>query len=311
VKLEEMLKLFLDSRKHGITGARKKCADSTLEFYEDRMRVFLDYLIEHCDGIMKYESIRRLHIVQFLGWLDKQEWSDAYKQGVLRSVKAFFNWVDKDEDCRLYELKGMQRYLPAIGRTPQRTDIPRNFDIRQFRASFDLENKWQFRDYVASSLMINNGIRIAELCDIKLGDLFFDNNQVKVTGKGSKSRLVPLTNDMIRLLRAWIKRRESIKTAADSDYLFVSKYKGKMTGGAFAHKFQKHCVKHSLPRITPHSFRHAFCTNYLVKGGNMEKLRNISGHSSYDVLRTYLHVGEMGSQSLKDEVERVNLLKDV
>jgi site-specific recombinase XerD len=315
--IEEMIRLFIDSRRRGTTGARRKASPATIEFYERHLRVFANFLqTEVASGsVTRYESIRRLHIVQFLDWLDRKQaagdWTRATVLQTLRTLRCFFRWVDKDEDCQLYELKGLQKYLPTIEKTAMRTDIPQTLDMKKFRMSFNTDNRWQYRDYVAASLMLTNGIRISELCGLKIGDIKFEDKVIIVFGKGREHRLVPITNDMIRLLKGWLRVRENCKTAEGSEFVFVSKYSGKMDNTGFAHRFQKHCDKHGLPRITAHTFRHVFATNYLKQGGDIEKLRNVMGHSSYEILKNYLHMAKLGGKSIQEEVERVNLLKEV
>lgn len=313
MNMEEMIRLFLDSRKRGVSGARKRSSPATVDFYRKHLRIFADYLVtETEDSVTRYESVRRMHIVGYLDWLDAKKdtkvWSQATVLQNLRTLRAFFRWVDKDEDCQLHELKGLQKYLPAIPRTPRRADIPDSSEMKKFRDLYNTHNRWEYRDYVAVSLLMTNGIRIGELCGIKMDHIQLDNKLVVVTGK-TGTRVVPITNEMVRLIKGWMKRRGGCKTAEGSDFLFVGKYRGQMTEEGFAHRFSKHGKRHGLPRITAHTFRHGFCTNYLRRGGDIEKLRNITGHTSYEMLKEYLHLAKFGTKEAQDELEKVNFLK--
>jgi integrase/recombinase XerD len=310
--LDEMIRLFLDSRKRGVTGAKKKCSRHTLMFYERHLTAFQDFLQSECGGVVRYDSIRRPHIVQLLDWLDKKEqdkvWSKATCLQMLRSLRAFFRWVDRDEDCQLYELKGLQRYLPVIGQTPQRTDIPERHVLQKFLAGFDTRSDWNYRDFVAASLLLSNGIRIGELCTLRLDGLKFEERTVVVNGKNGL-RLVPIPNDTVRLLKGWLRRRSQLRMR-DSEYVFVSRTKDRINESSLANRFKKHYERCGLPRITAHTFRHVFCTNYLRKSGNIEKLRCITGHSSYAMLLNYQHEAQMSGKELQAELERVHKQED-
>jgi integrase/recombinase XerD len=313
VVLEYMLKVFIDSRKRGTTGARKKCTERTLEIYRYNLGMFFDWLQkEH--GVAGYKDIARLHIVQFLDWLEAKEaageWKRATTLQMLRCLRTFFRWVDKDEECQDANLRGVQRWLPMIEKCPRRTDIPQIADIKSFKNSFNTSNKWGYRNYVATCLLINNGIRIGELCNLKINDVQFEDKKLIVSGK-TGTRLVPFTDDVGRLLKGWLKRRQQCGKYADSPYLFISKRSEKMDPNAFQQAFRKHRLKAGLPRISAHTFRHVFCTNYLKKGGDIAKLQTVSGHSSMQMLSEYLHLAKLGSKSVQDEMERVNLLKEL
>jgi integrase/recombinase XerD len=313
VVLEYMLKTFIDSRKRGTTGARKKCTSRTLDIYKYNLGIFFGWLqTEH--GIAGYESIARLHIVQFLDWLEAKETSGEWKRAttlqMLRCLRTFFRWVDKDEECQDDKLRGIQRWLPMIEKCPRRTDIPQVSDIKTFKNAFNTSNKWGYRNYVATCLLINNGIRIGELCSLKINDIQWEDKKLIVSGK-TGTRLVPFTDDVGRLLKGWLKRRQQCGKSADSPYLFISKRSEKMDPNAVQQAFRKHRLKENLPRISAHTFRHVFCTNYLRKGGDIAKLQTVSGHSSMQMLSEYLHMAKLGSKAVQDEMEKVNLLKDL
>lgn len=314
--LNEMIRLFIDSRRRGTGGARKKCSSKTITIYEDNLRVFEGFLLSEVKdgGITRYESIRRMHMVQFLDWLEAKEssgvWAKATVLQILRTLRTFFRWVDTDEDCQLYELRGLHRYLPAIEKNPMRNDIPQLDKLRSFKNDFNTDDTWEYRDFVATCLMLATGMRLGEVCNIKVKDVLFDQRLVVVIGKQGP-RPVGLTKDILLLIKAWMKRRSTCRYAQDSEYLFVSKRAPQMTVDSFGQSFRKHRIKHGLPRITAHTMRHVFSTNFLRKGGDIEKLRLMTGHTTYETLRGYLHLAKIGSESVQKELERVNLLKEL
>lgn len=315
MQLDEVISLFLDSRKRGITGAKKKCSPKTLRIYEDNLKHFRDFLLtETKESITQYGSIRRLHLSAFLDWLDNKHssgaWAKASMLQVLRTLRTFFRWVDMDEDCQLAEHKGMQKYLPAVEKNPRRVDIPQVKDLKSFKNTFNTDNKWDYRDYVVTCLMLDTGIRSGEVCNLRMDHLLLDEKVIIVDGK-TGPRPVAITNEMIRLLKGWLKRRAACTKAEDSVYVFVSKRSDKMDVAATSNRFRRHRKKFGLPRITPHTLRHSFCTNYLRKGGDIEKLRLMTGHTTFEMLKDYLHLAKVGSKEMQADLEKVSLLKDM
>lgn len=310
--ISDTIKLFLDSRKRGTDGAKKKSRPATLEIYERNLRVFEGFLLQDCGGILNYQDIKRLHVVHFLDWLDNKEkdeaWSKATCLQMLRCLRTYFRWVDIDEDCRDQGLKGFSKNLPVIGKCPRRTDIPQTTDLAAFRESFNTNNRWGFRDYVATSLMLDTGIRVGEVCNLRLVQMRLDELVLFVEGK-TGVRAVPISSDMARLLRGWMRRREDCTTSQHSPYVFVSKYGPRLSENAIGQRFRKKTKKEGLPRITAHSMRHAMATNYLRQGGDLEKLRMMTGHTSYAMLQEYLHLAKIGGKAMQEELEKVSLLK--
>lgn len=308
-----MLCLFINSRKRGTDGARRKCAVRTIECYERNLRIFIDFLTTTATEapIVDYNNLTKHQVIEFLDWLDtkeaSKEWSRATALQMLRCLKAFFRWVDQDEDCQAAGLKGKQRCLPAIEKNPRRMDIPELGEIDNFLKPFKQHTKLGYRNYVATCLMLTNGIRIGELCSLLTDNMLLTEKRLVVVGKQGK-RTVPITDKMVTLLKGWMKMRERFKTAS-SPYVFVSLDSEKMTEGSFGQAFSKHRKKYKLPRITSHTFRHVFATNYLREGGGIEKLKRITGHKSLATLEIYLHDAQIGTKASQDELERVSILK--
>lgn len=313
--ISELKNLFLESRKRGTGGAKRKNSAASVRVYERNLEIFQDFLMSLDDGgILSYKQLKRTHLIDFLDWLDKKEasgdWSKATRLQMLRCLKAFFRWVDGDEDCQEAGLKGFQKYLPAIERNPTKLEMPELKDLKTFKNSINTTNKWGYRDYVAVSLMLETGIRVGEVCNIKINHMRLDDLVVYVEGK-TGPRQVAITTDMAKLLKGWLKKRSTVKSAANSEYVFLSKRGPKMDSNGFGQSFRKHCAKMGLPRITPHTLRHMMATNYLRKGGDIEKLRMMTGHTTYSMLQGYLHLAKIGGKEMQQELERVSLLKEL
>jgi site-specific recombinase XerD len=312
----QMVPLFIDSRRRGMYGARKQCSEKTIKIYRENLQVILGFLADR--PVLRFEDVNRVHLTAFFDMmLIKQKnkvWSESTRLQVLRTLRAFLHWVEKDPDCvedRLDEVaKKLLRHMPQIPKNPRRDDIPKMRDIRAFQGTFNTRKVIEHRDYVASCLMMDDGMRIGELCNLRLSDIDWEMKIASVNGKTGR-RNVPISAGMVPLLRGWIKRRRELKSSGNSEFVFLSARRPKMSPDAWASHIARHRKKHGLPRISAHSFRHLFCTNYLAKGGDMNRLMNITGHTSYAVLGEYLHQAKLAQRESRDEFEKVTLLKEL
>lgn len=313
--LEEAVRSFIDGRKRGVNGAKGKATAATLEIYKRNLGAFTAFLQTEAGsgGIVKYESVRKAHLIEFLDWVDNKEregkWSRSTAMQMIRCLRTFFRWVDFDEECRDEGLKGLQKYLPALGSNPRRTDIPQIKDIKQLKNAFNTDNRWGYRDYVMVCLILDTGLRLGEVTTLRVDHMRLEERTLIVNGK-TGPRPVSITEEMTRLFRGWMKRRKLCKTAEESPFVFVSKYDPSITVNGFGQRLRKLKKTHGLAlNISAHPLRHAFCTNYLRGGGDLERLRLMTGHTNYEMLKNYLHMAKVGSKESQAELERVSLLK--
>lgn len=309
--LDDVIKAFVDTRKRGVNGAKTKASDSTLEIYRRNLKTFSAYM--QTASLAKYESVRKTDLIQFLDWVDTKEregkWSKSTGMQMVRCLRTFFRWVDFDEECRDEGLKGLQKYLPVLGKNPRRTNIPDIKDIKTLKNAFNTENRWGYRDYIITCLILDTGLRLGEVCNLRVDHMRLEEKTLIVTGKEGP-RPVGITEDMALLFRGWMKRRKLCKTAENSPYVFVSKYDPQVSVNGFGQRLRKLKKKHNLAvNISAHPLRHSFCTNYLRSGGDMERLRIMTGHTGYEMLKNYLHLAKVGSKESQKELERVSLLK--
>ncbi len=317
MKIAEMTKMFIDSRRRGTDGARKRCSPKTIAVYKRNMDILERFLLEDApDGaVVDYENMRRGTILALVDWIMAKEkagrWSRSTALQFWRCLKSFFRWIEQDEDCQEDGLKNFGKYLPSIEKSPRREYIPMTADLRQFRNSYDTHKPYAFRNYVAFSLMLDTGIRNSELCDLRLDDVMLEDNLIIVDGKGGRRRIIPLTEGTGRLLKAWLKRREGTVQGATSEYVFISKYGARLTANGFGQTFRKMQKAHNLPKISAHTLRHSFATYYLQGGGSLERLRLIMGHSSFEMTKEYLHMAQVNDKGARSELEKVSVLKNL
>jgi site-specific recombinase XerD len=307
--MEEILRLFIRSREMGVksAGARRKARPRTIEAYRWDLEHFFKFMAER--GLTRWEQMKRGDVLDFLAWLDSREWLDGSKIKVLRSLRALFHWIERDEDCQDEQLKTFYRLLPAIEQTKPPNLLPTPKEIKKFLAGLNTATRSGHRDYVALSVMIDTGVRSGELRFLRLHHLHFEQGLILAPQEGKTGeRIVPISPAAVRLLKGWLRRREKF---AKSDYVFLNHHGKQMGRYTLDHSFRKQWEKMNISRLNPHMARHFFCTYYLKNGGNLAKLKAISGHSSYQILDHYVHLAEVGGQEMRDEQERCSPLKSV
>ena len=143
------------------------------------------------------------------------------------------------------------------------------------------------RNYYIVALLLNTGLRISEALSIELDDINFKKKNLRVLGKGSKQRTIPLNDKAIQIIKLAIEDRKNYKYAMNvlgSQYLFLSNKSEKLESCSVERIFNKYSDV-----ITPHKLRHIFATNFLENGGSLKALQQILGHSSLSTTQIYLH----------------------
>lgn len=308
--LDELVKSFLYSRKYQLTGAKTKARPHTLENYDYNLKKFISFMNQA--GKFQYEELSRNDIRSFVehcgGMEESGAWSKSTRLTVLRTVRTFLRWVKIDPDCMEDGLKDFSNLIEKIGRNPRRNFIPSPKDLQKWRDAFRTDHVYGFRNWVIFALIVDTGMRIGEVCNLLLEYLQLDNQQMYIPDGKTGSRTVPLSRPVVKILKAWLQRRRKI-ARADSPYLFVSRRSEKCTPNSIGYAFRRLKKKFDLPPLTPHTLRHSFCTYYLRNGGNLERLRNITGHTTFEMLKGYLHMAEVGSKEAKSEMEAVSPLR--
>ncbi len=304
LKLEAAAKAFLDARKR--SGKRLR----TISNYACDLKYFTDWM--KSEGHTHYNDFDRPDVRAFVDWVSNQStWSEATRNMRLRSLKAFFNWVDGDEDCTEMGMRGFAKILPQLKKTPLKMWIPTAGEINRFVAGFPREQRAGLRDYTVCMLMLDTGMRVGEVRYLKMEHLKLDEKTILVPKEGKTGfRVVFITDEMVKHLRRWLHKRE---TFAQCDRVFVTDTGGPMLTGTFNLTFARNRKRLGMTEpgrhITPHTFRHFFATNWIRMGGDIARLRQMTGHATLEILNGYLHLA--GDLSVGEANEKVSAMRVV
>lgn len=160
-------------------------------------------------------------------------------------------------------------------------------EIRQLFSVFDINKINHLRDYTIISLLYDSGARVQELIDLKSKDINFNDNTIKLIGKGNKIRIVPISSEVIKILYKYI---EKYKIIQNSDTIvFTNSRKTKLTREGIKYIIKKYVKLANLEynKITPHTFRHTKAMHLLENDINLIYIRDFLGHSSVVTTEIY------------------------
>jgi integrase/recombinase XerD len=208
---------------------------------------------------------------------------------VISGLKSFFTYIlfedyRKDNPLELIEVPKTGRKLP---------DTLSTIEIDQLIAAIDLSTNEGERNRAILETLYSCGLRVSELTNLKISDLFFEEGFIKVTGKGNKQRFVPVgksTELYILIYKEQIRSHLTIKKGHE-DTLFLNRRGSQLTRAMIFTIIKDLAVKINLTKtISPHTFRHSYATHLLENGADLRSIQLMLGHESITTTEVYMHL---------------------
>ena len=208
---------------------------------------------------------------------------------ILSGVRSFYRFLQldgyiDDDPTELLASPSIGEHLPEVLSTAE---------VDQLEASIDFSKPESQRNLAIIEVLFSCGLRVSELVNLKLSNLYLDEQFVRVFGKGSKERLVPLGETAIDEVRRYLAgARNDLLNGRQSDDLFVTARGAAMTRQAFWQLIKKYAVPASIDpaRLSPHVLRHAFATHLLNHGADLRVVQLLLGHADISTTQIYTHV---------------------
>lgn len=207
---------------------------------------------------------------------------------ILSGVKSFFHFLvmaDYLEGDPGELLEG-----PKIGfKLPEVLTLD---EIDLIISAVDLSKNEGQRNRAILETLYSCGLRVSELCNLKISDLYFEEGFIKVDGKGGKQRLVPISPRAIKEIEHWFIDRNQGKIKKEfEDYLFLARWGNKISRIMVFHMIKELASKAGITKnISPHTFRHSFATHLLEGGANLRAIQCMLGHESIATTELYTHI---------------------
>jgi len=253
----------------------------------------LESLIAHLEQI-GVKSIAQLELIHLRSWLANQQVKGGARTTLSRravSVRLFTKWalkyLEKDAAATLATPKG-HRTLPEV---LEIADAKVAMDSLATRAAEE-ETPISLRDVAIVEMLYASGARVAELCGLDLSDIDYERQTIRVLGKGSKERTIPLGNPAMKALTVWLKEgRESLKNTQSGDAVFLGA-RGKRIDQRTVRTVVYNALQaiEGIERMGPHALRHSAATHLLEGGADLRTVQEILGHASLATTQIYTHV---------------------
>lgn len=264
----------------------KSLSPNTLDAYQTDLEKLLRFLEDEKIEILAVTLEDLQHFIAGLHDIGIHPRSQAR---ILSGIKSFFHFLVLAD-----YLKGDPSELlegPKIGfKLPEVLMIE---EIDQIIAAIDLSSNEGQRNRAILETLYSCGLRVSELCNLKISDLYFTEGFIKVEGKGSKQRLVPISPRAIKEITNWFKdRNERWKIKKDfEDYVFLARWGNGISRIMVFHLIKELAEKASITKnISPHTFRHSFATHLLEGGANLRAIQCMLGHESIATTEIYTHI---------------------
>lgn len=263
----------------------KSLSPNTLDAYQRDLQKLLHFLEGEQKGIF---DVTLDDLERFAAGLHDIGIHPRSQARILSGIKSFFHFLviaDYQQADPSELLEG-----PKIGfKLPEVLTVE---EIDRIIAAIDLSTNEGQRNRAILETLYSCGLRVSELCHLKLSDLYFDEGFIKVEGKGSKQRLVPISPRAIKEIRNWFIDRNRWKIKKDfEDYVFLARWGNGISRIMVFHLIKELAQKAGITKnISPHTFRHSFATHLLEGGANLRAIQCMLGHESLATTEIYTHI---------------------
>ncbi|HEX7115564.1 MAG TPA: tyrosine recombinase XerC [Steroidobacter sp.] len=247
----------------------------------------LHRLIDYCDRnkLAEWRQVDTQHVRMFAASEFRRGCSARTIQRRLSAVRTFFNYLLRERVIDANPALDVQA-PKAKKRLPHALDVDRMVRLLEFRADEPLE----VRDKAVMELFYSSGLRLAELVNLDLTDLDLKDRTVRVLGKGSKARIVPVGRQAAEALSRWLKERQGL-APPDERALFVARNGKRLSARSIQKRIAQWAKKRGVGQhVHPHMFRHSFATHLLESSQDLRGVQELLGHSSISTTQVYTHL---------------------
>lgn len=263
----------------------KSLSDNTLEAYLRDIRKLENFSDKNPIEINKSE------VEEFIYQFAKEDFAVRSQARLISSLKSFFGYLQleewrNDNPSELLESPKLGMKLP---------DTLSEEEIDKLITSIDLTLPEGERNKAIIEMLYGCGLRVTELTELKLSDLFFEENFIRVTGKGNKQRLIPISDYTIKYINIYkdqVRNHQTIQKGYE-DYLFLNRRGKNLTRVMIFTMIKKLAEKAGIHKtISPHTFRHSFATHLLKNGADLRSIQMMLGHESITTTEIYTHLDD-------------------
>ncbi len=263
----------------------KGLSPNTLKSYNYEINLYQTYLEDKLN-IIDIEKVSKKDIENYLKYCYSKDEDSKTISHKITTIYNLHNYllrekVIKDNEAEFIDRPKLAKHLPY---TLTVKEIDKLLDIA-------LVTVFDYRDKAMLELMYGTGLRVSELVSLTVYDVDFYNAFLRIKGKGSKERIVPINNASLKYLKLYLDRRSLLLKKKTSDELFLNARGEGISRQGFFKNLKKILAKKGMPvNISPHSLRHSFATHLIENGADLRSVQTMLGHSDITTTKIYTHI---------------------
>lgn len=267
---------------------------NTIEAYTHDLDWLRRYMRDHGK---KPEDMRLADLENFAATLHEYGIGPTSQGRILSGVRAFFRFLRmegyiEDDPTELLEWPHLGEHLPEVLSTEE---------VDRLESSIDLSDPQGQRNKAIIEVLFSCGLRVSELVNLKLSNLYLKEKFIRVEGKGRKERLVPISDTAIHELELWFydRRQLNIKRG-EEDYVFLNRRGAHLTRTMILIMIKRQALEAGIEKtISPHTLRHSFATALLRGGADLRAIQAMLGHEKISTTEIYTH---LSTEDLRREI---------
>ncbi len=266
----------------------RSLSDHSVDAYLHDVEMLTQYL--QLAGNMKTpEAVELRDLQQFLKWVGELGMSAASQARIISGLRQFYKFciteqISTKDPTLLVDTPKLKRALP---------DVLSFDEIERIIANIDLSKPEGGRNKAILEVMYSCGLRVSEVVNLKISNLYLDVGFIRVIGKGDKERLVPIGNSAVKYITTYkndIRTQMPVKTGRE-DILFLNRRGDQMTRVMIFLIIKELAKKAAITKnISPHTFRHSFATHLVEGGADLRAVQEMLGHESITTTEIYTHL---------------------
>ena len=259
----------------------KKYSQTTTDSYRTELEKFYTHIKK------KVNDINKQDLKEYIKILNKENLKEKSISHNISVLRSYFKFLIIEK--KITENPSLFIELPKIPKT-----LPSVLSIEEVDKLLDINvtDKYSARNRAMLELLYSSGLRVSELINLKLNDISFDEALLKIFGKGSKERIIPIGDIAIHFTKLYVEDyRPKLIKKVQTEYLFLSSRGTKMSRQAFFKILKQLASEKNIKKeFSPHTLRHSFATHMLNGGADLRSIQELLGHSNISTTQIYTHI---------------------